>query len=105
MVGGCWKCVIRSVKSALKKTIFRRCLQRSELETVHHKIEACINSRPLTFVGDDLDCSPPLTPSNILTGKTVGFQPQLGPNTDLTDLNICSKDEAGRHTILEDRLD
>ena len=53
-----------------------------------------------------MDCSPPSTPSHFLTGKPVGFQPQLGLNNDdLTDLNISSKDLAGRHTILEDRLD
>ena len=35
---------------------------RAELETTLHEIEACINSRPLTFVSDDPDQEKPLTP-------------------------------------------
>ena len=42
--GGWWERLIRSIKSALKKTLGVRCLQKSELETTLHEIEACINS-------------------------------------------------------------
>ena len=75
--GGWWERLIRSVKSALKKSIGVSCLSRSQLETTLHEIEAArINSRPLTFVGDSLGADLPLTPFHFLTGKLVGFQPE-----------------------------
>ena len=39
-------------------------------------MEACINSRPLTFVGEEPDIANPLTPSHFLIGRTAGFQPE-----------------------------
>ena len=44
--GGWWGRLVRSVKSALRKTVGGNCLARAELETTLHEIEACINSRP-----------------------------------------------------------
>ena len=72
--GGWWERLIRSVKSALKRTLGIKCLTRSELETTLHEVEACINSRPLTFLGEDPDIANPLTPSHFLIGRTAGFQ-------------------------------
>ena len=66
--GGWWERLGRSVKSALRKTVGGNCLTRAELETTLHEIEACINSRPLTFVSDDPDQEKPLTPSHFLLG-------------------------------------
>ena len=66
--GGWWERLVRSVKSALRKTVGGNCLTRTELETTLHDIEACINSRPLTFVSDDPDQEKPLTPSHFLLG-------------------------------------
>ena len=51
-----------------------RCLTKTELETTLCEIEACINNRPLTFVGDEIDSSKPLTPSHFLLGKNSGLQ-------------------------------
>ena len=45
--------------------------RRSELETCLHEVEATVNSRPLTFVGDGLDSEEPLTPSHFLIGKNM----------------------------------
>ena len=66
--GGWWERLVRSMKSALRKTVGGNCLARAELETTLHEIEACINSRPLTFVSDDPDQEKPLTPSHFLLG-------------------------------------
>lgn len=57
--------MIRSVKLSLRKSIGVKCLSRNELETTLHEIEACINSRPLTFVGEELHENP-LSPSHFL---------------------------------------
>lgn len=53
--GGWWEKLVGSVKSALKKSVARASLTRQELETVLHEIEACINSRPLTYVETDVN--------------------------------------------------
>jgi len=72
--GGFWERLVRSVKSGLKKSAGHRCLARVELETVLHEVEACINSRPLTFVGDSIEKGTALPPSCFLVGKTNLFE-------------------------------
>ena len=72
--GGMYERLVRSVKAALKKSLGQRCLSKTELETVLVEIEACVNSRPLTFVGDTPDCPNPITPCHFLTGHSVGFR-------------------------------
>ena len=52
-------------------------MTKCELETTLHEIEACINSRPLTFAGEDPHYSRPLTPSHFLIGRTTVFQIEL----------------------------
>ena len=69
--------LIGSVKSALKKSVGKRSLARVELETTLHEVEACVNSRPLTFVGDELDSGSPLTPSLFLLGRSFGSKPVI----------------------------
>ena len=39
-----------------------------------------MNSRPLTFVGDDIDVTCPLTPSHFLTGRPAGVQVNVLPD-------------------------
>ncbi|KAG1697911.1 hypothetical protein GQR58_005883 [Nymphon striatum] len=69
--GGWWERLMRPIKSSLKKSIGRKLLNRTELETVLQEIEACLNSRPLTFVGDEIDSGEPLTPFHFLIGKST----------------------------------
>lgn len=72
--GGFWERMVRTVKASLKKCLGSRCLSRTELETVLLEIESCVNSRPITFVGDCVDAVEPLTPSQFLHG--VGRAPE-----------------------------
>lgn len=59
------------VKLAPRKTLGTKKLTTSEGETSLHEVEACINSRPLTFVGEDPE-SVPLTPFHFLIGRAAG---------------------------------
>ena len=43
------------------------------METTIHEIEACINSRPLTFLGDDINSEDPITPAHFLLGRSEGY--------------------------------
>ena len=68
--GGFYERLIGSVKLALKKTLGRQSLCRQELLTLLQEVEACVNSRPLTCVGDGLDSCRALTPNHFLIGRT-----------------------------------
>ena len=97
--GGWWERLVRSVKVALKKSVGRGVLTRAELETSVHEIEACVNSRPLTFLGDELDFGTPLTPSHFLIGRCAGFQP-TGP----TGLPVVKAQDLMDRKEISDRL-
>lgn len=67
-----------------------------------HEIESCINSRPLTFAGEDPDSLEFLTLSHFLIGRTAGFQIQLA-NDQLPNVSpkYLSEREGSRHQQLE----
>ena len=67
--GGWWERLVRSVKSALRKTLGKKCLKKVELETVLYEVATSINSRPLTFVGTSVENKLPLSPNHFLTGQ------------------------------------
>ncbi|KRX39787.1 hypothetical protein T05_5703 [Trichinella murrelli] len=67
--GGYWERIVRTVKELLKKVLGNTRLEEDELRTVLCEIEARINSRPLTFVGDDPNDPNPLTPFHFLIGR------------------------------------
>ena len=64
--GGWWERLVRTVKSALKKTLGKSSVSRKELETTLSEIEACVNSRPLMYVAEQGKI---LTPSHFLIGR------------------------------------
>ena len=78
--GGWWERLVRSVKSSLRKTLGQRSLIKNELETLLVEIEAQINARPLTFVGDSIDDQQPLTPSHFLIQRSSAFCPPENSN-------------------------
>lgn len=89
--GGWWERLIRSVKYALRKSLGGNYVSRSELETNIHEVEACINSRPLTYVEDNPDVSHPLSPSHFLTGRSAGFQIEADLfTTPVTQKLLCN---------------
>ena len=86
--GGWWERMVRNMKVSLKKTIGLKSLERTELETLLTEVEACLNSRPLTFVGDDIDNGHSLTPSHFLLGRgshldKVSCEPSLDVSPEL----------------------
>lgn len=77
--GGFWERLVRSVKTALRKSVGGAHLSHAELETVLQEIESCINSRPLTHVDSDLV----LTPAHFLTGRLGYVKLNLAPSPSL----------------------
>ncbi|UYV61907.1 hypothetical protein LAZ67_1007032 [Cordylochernes scorpioides] len=69
--GGLWEAGIKSVKTILSKTMKSRLLNYEELLTLLAQIEACLNSRPLTFVSNDPNDLSALTPGHFLIGNAM----------------------------------
>ena len=74
--GGFYERLNRSVKSALRKTLWKSTLTYEEVETIVISIEGVLNSRPLCYV-DDSDLSEPLTPSHLMYGRNISHRPVL----------------------------
>ena len=98
--GGWWERLVKSVKSSLRKSLGSKVLSRSELETTLHEVEACLNSRPLTFVGDEVDCEVPLTPAHFLGSQPVGTQ-----ISGVGEHPVTAKDLVVRHKVRSQLLD
>jgi hypothetical protein len=77
--GGLWEANVKSVKHHLKRVVADRRLTYEELSTVLINIEACLNSRPLCPLTDDVDDLEALTPAHFLIGDTMFAPPEYRP--------------------------
>ena len=77
--GGFWERMVRSVESALKKTLGRALLTEVELNTALVKVEAVLNSRPVSYQPDNPRDPRPITPSDILLGRRGTTLPTAHP--------------------------
>ena len=68
--GGWWERLVRTTKAALRKSLGKESVNRSQFETILAEVEGFINSRPLTYVEEE---SAPLTPSHFLLGRSTPF--------------------------------
>ncbi len=89
--GGFWERLVKSVKLSLKKSLGLGSQTRAELECTLHQIEACINSRPLTAVHDDVQNVEPLTPLHFLFGRSDCPRP-----SNDSDVSLGSGEMVGR---------
>ncbi|UYV81292.1 hypothetical protein LAZ67_20000677 [Cordylochernes scorpioides] len=85
--GGLWEAGIKSVKTILSKTMKSRLLNYEELLTLLAQIEACLNSRPLTFVSNDPNDLTALTPGHFLIGNAMRHDAE----SDHSNLNLRSR--------------
>lgn len=74
--GGLWEAGVKSVKFHLRRVIGDSTLTYEELSTVLTQIEACLNSRPLSRMNNDLDGLEALTPSHFLVGEPLVAVPE-----------------------------
>lgn len=81
-MGGFYERLVGIVKRSLRKTLSRKLLMDIQLHTTLKEIEAIVKTRPLVYVGDGVNSTTMLTPSNFLT-----INPDVGvPEIDY-DLN------------------
>ncbi|XP_065665735.1 uncharacterized protein LOC136087157 [Hydra vulgaris] len=86
--GGFYERLIRVVKDALKKCVGKSRLSYEELETVLHEIEMTVNSRPLTYIYDEV--YEPLTPSHLVIGRRLQ---SINVKTQMDDSQIGNSDD------------
>lgn len=75
--GGWWERLIRNVKEPLRKVLGKALLSYAELTTVLTRIEAVINTRPLTTVSEDVRDPTPITPAHLALGRSPFDRPDL----------------------------
>ena len=64
---------------ALRKYLGTSVLTRVELQTMLCEVEFCVNSPPLTFVGDKLDYPYVITPAHFLISQPEISSPITDP--------------------------
>ena len=62
-MGGFYKRMVGLVKRSLREAIGKVCLTNEQLLTLLIEVEAVVNSRPLVYIGNDINSYMPLTPS------------------------------------------
>lgn len=85
--GGLWESGIKSTKHHLKKIIGETTLTFEEFNTVLIQVEACLNSRPILPISNDLDDNESLTPGHFLIGKPLLSHPE----PDITNINTTQR--------------
>jgi hypothetical protein len=91
--GGWWERLVGVVKSALRKSVGIKSLTLAELEACLIEIEACVNSRPLTSIGENPQDIVQLTPSQFLIGRSHMYaKPNVSEvNYDLGKVSLVSR--------------
>jgi len=74
--GGLWEAAVRSVKHHLKRCVGSHTLTFEEMSTLLCRIEACLNSRPIAAVSDNLGDYRALTPGHFLIGTALVASPE-----------------------------
>lgn len=75
-MGGLWEAGVKCFKSHFKKVVGSMSFTFEELGTLLSRIEACLNSRPLTPISNDPDELLCLTPGHFLIGAPLLSPPQ-----------------------------
>ena len=81
--GGFYERLIGFTKANLRKALWRKIPTLNVLKTLVCEAENVVNSRPLTFLGED-QTEEPLTPSHLLYGRVIPLAPQV-TITDVRD--------------------
>ncbi|XP_059045792.1 uncharacterized protein LOC131841489 [Achroia grisella] len=83
---GLWEAGIKSTKFHVKRVIGDATLTFEEMSTLLCQVEACLNSRPISIMSNNLEEPLPLTPGHFLIGEPLVNVPS--PNYE--NLNISS---------------
>ena len=100
-MGGFYERLVGTTKMALKKSIGRLRLTSLQLQTTLTEIEAILNSRPLVYVGDEIDDKDILTPQHFLSLKKDHGLPVVGDIDENLDDPIFLPKKDSASALLE----
>lgn len=69
--GGIWESAVKSMKHHLRRVMGAQKFSYEVLSTLLAEIEACLNSRPICAMSDDIDDARALTPAHFLIGEEL----------------------------------
>ena len=81
-MGGFYERLVGIVKRSLRKSIGRKMLSLMQAQTLIKEVEAVVNSRPLVYVGEDINSTITLTPSHFLTPNPKIGIPEIEDDLD-----------------------
>ena len=94
-MGGFYERLVGLVKRALRKTLAKNLLTMIQMQTLIKEVEAVLNSRPLVYVGEDINSRITLTPGNFLS-----LNPRIGiPETDVTESEYSPCESSGEKLL------
>ena len=96
-MGGFYERMVGLVKRALRKTIGKRLLTYDQFNTVVKEAESVVNSRPLIYVGDDINSTIVITPQNFTCLNPFTGIPQCVP--DYSDPDYSPKDSSAEQIL------
>ncbi|XP_075150742.1 uncharacterized protein LOC142224843 [Haematobia irritans] len=88
-MGGLWEAGVKSFKTHLKKVSHAQKFTFEEFSTMLARIEACLNSRPLSPMSDNPNDLAPLTPGHFLIGSALLSPPE--PDTAIESLSYVNR--------------
>ncbi|XP_054085783.1 uncharacterized protein LOC128921654 [Zeugodacus cucurbitae] len=74
--GGIWEAAVKSAKHHLIRCVGTQVMWYGQLQTLAVRIEACLNSRPITLLYDDPEDKLALTPGDFLIGSPLLAVPE-----------------------------
>ncbi|XP_018405248.1 PREDICTED: uncharacterized protein LOC108781691 [Cyphomyrmex costatus] len=74
--GGVWESAVKSMKHHIKRVLITSTPTFEEFSTLLCRIEACLNSRPLAPLSEDVESLDTLTPAHFLIGRSMSAVPQ-----------------------------
>ena len=90
-MGGFYERLVGLVKQALRKSIGKICLNIVQLQTILTEVEAFVNSRPLVYMGTDLNSGFALTPADFLCLNPKSSVPCLATEDQQQDPDFLVK--------------
>ena len=93
-MGGFYERLVGSVKQALRKSLSKTSFTTDQFATLITEVEAVINSRPLVYVGDDINSGLALSPAHFLLINPKTGIPVLEEDLDPEYLTTVSNKDA-----------
>ena len=97
--GGFFKICVKLVKRPLRKVLGNAKLTYEQLKTILVEIEGVLNSRPLTYVYDEID-DLPLTPTCLVAERRLLDQVIISENSAAADARFLGKRERQLNLLL-----